>query len=75
MTDIPAPFTLPLPNTWTPEQAWFVHALLEDLLEQIEAHYGSAVQQWLSDLDAEQAAFRERQADLFADDFDDPISF
>jgi hypothetical protein len=75
MTKIPAPFTLPLPNTWTPEQAWFVHALLEDLIEQIEAHYGTAVQRWLSDLDAEEQAYREHHGDLFEDDFDDPLPF
>ncbi|NEV65463.1 hypothetical protein [Thiorhodococcus minor] len=75
MTHIPEPFTLSLPTTWSPEQAWFVHALLEDLLEQIDAHYGTAVQHWLSELDAEEEAYRERQGDLFNDDFDDPISF
>jgi hypothetical protein len=75
MTQIPEPFTLPLPSTWTPEQAWFVHALFEDLIEQIEAHYGKAVQQWLSDLEAEEAAYRERQRDLFEADFDDPLPF
>jgi len=75
MTDIPEPFTLPLPNTWTPEQAWFVQALLEDLIAQIQAHYGAAVQQWLSDLQAEEAAYRAPQHDLFEADFDDPLPF
>jgi hypothetical protein len=75
MTQIPQPFTLPLPSTWTPEQAWFVHTLLEDLIDQIEARYGPAVQQWLGDLAAEEEAFRARQGDLFEPDFDDPLPF
>jgi len=48
MTHSPEPFTFTLPNAWTPEQAQTVHAFLADLLEQIEAHYGRAVQQWLA---------------------------
>ena len=60
MTQIPEPFTLPLPTTWTPEQAGLVHALLEDRIAQIEAHYGTAVQQCLGDLEAEEAAYHER---------------
>ena len=75
MTEIPEPFALPLPNTWTPEQAWFVHALLEDLLDQIEAHDGAAVQQWLSGEDPDEEAYRARQFDLFEADDDDPLPF
>ncbi len=71
----PSPSRSPCPTTWTPEQAWFVHALLEDLIEQIEAHDGAAVQQWLGDWDAEEQAFRECQSDLFEDDFNDPLPF
>ncbi|NEX21541.1 hypothetical protein G3480_14690, partial [Thiorhodococcus mannitoliphagus] len=63
MTDIPESFTLTLPTTWTPEQTGFVHALLEDLIAQIEAHYGAAVQHWLS---AELLTWRQIQCDWIA---------
>jgi hypothetical protein len=76
MTHSPAPFTFTLPDAWwTPEQDWIVHAFLADLLEQIEAHYGAAVQQWLSGEDPDAEAYRELQRDLFAADFDDPLLF
>jgi hypothetical protein len=65
MTHSPAPFTFTLPDVWTPEQAWIIHAFLADLLKQIEAHYDRAVQQWLSGEDPEEEAYRERQGDLF----------
>jgi hypothetical protein len=76
MTPSPAPFTFTLPAVWTPEQAWIIHAFLEDLLEQIEAHYGAAVQQWLGGEEPDEEAYRELQGDLFfAADFDDPLPF
>ena len=42
------PITITLPDDWTPEQAWAVHEILDDLLERIEARYGTAVQDWLA---------------------------
>lgn len=75
MTHSPEPFTFTLPDLWTPEQAWIIHAFLEDLLEQIEAHYDAAVHQWLSGEDPDEEAYRERQGDLFEADFDDPLPF
>jgi hypothetical protein len=75
MTPSPAPFTFTRPEVWTPEQAWIIHAFLADLLEQIEAHYGAAVHQWLSGEEPDEEAYRELQGDLFAADFDDPLPF
>ena len=68
------PLTLTRPEDWTPEQAWAVHAILAALLEQIEAHYGMAVQQWLCGEDPDpQRAPEDTQLDLF--DFNDPLPF
>ena len=69
------PITVTLPDHWTPEQAWAVHEILDDILERIEAHYGMAVQDWLCGEDADDDPFTETQLDLFANDFDDPLPF
>ena len=74
MTQPAEPFTRILPNDWTPAQAWAVHEILDDLLEQIEARYGRAVQAWLcgEDPDSDPAP-EDAQLDLF--DFNDPLPF
>lgn len=69
------PITITLPDNWTPEQAWAVHEILDDLLERIEAHYGMAVQHWLGGADADDNRSPETQLDLFENDFDDPLPF
>jgi len=34
--------------TWTPQQAWTVIELLDDLRERLYAHYGVALTEWLA---------------------------
>jgi hypothetical protein len=75
MSQLPEPIPLALPDDWTPAQAWAVHEILETLLEQIEAHYGLAVQHWLGGVDPDEDPFRDAQLDLFENDFDDPLLF
>ena len=73
MTQSSQPITITLPENWTPEQAWAVHELLDELLERIEAHYGIAVQDWLGGADAD--AFTDTQLDLFDNELNDPLPF
>jgi hypothetical protein len=73
MTQSSEPITITLPEHWTPEQAWAVHELLDDLLERIEAHYGIAVQDWLGGEDAD--PFTDTQLDLFDNELNDPLPF
>jgi hypothetical protein len=75
MSRLPEPFTILLPNDWTPEQAWAVQECLDELLVQIQARYGTAVQQWLDGEDLIDDPFRDAQLDLFENDFDDPLPF
>ncbi len=60
---------------WTPEHAWAVHEILDDLLARIEAHYGVTVQDWRCAEDADDDPFVATQLDLFENDFDDPLPF
>jgi hypothetical protein len=69
------PITITLPNDWTPEQAWAVQECLDELLVQIQARYGTTVQQWLDGEDLIDDPFRDAQLDLFENDFDDPLPF
>jgi len=75
MSRLPEPFTILLPNDWTPEQAWAVQDCLDELLVQIQTRYGTAVQQWLDGEDIHDDPFRDAQLDLFEHDLDDPLSF
>lgn len=72
MNRLTEPFIPTLSNAWTPEQAWAIHDFLDDLLVQIESHYGRAVQDWLAGEDTDTPP-DDDQRDLF--DFDDPLSF
>ena len=72
MSPLPEPFTIDVPMDWTPEQAWAIHDFLDELLMQIESHYGRAVQDWLAGEDTDTPP-DDDQRDLF--DFDDPLSF
>lgn len=72
MNRLTEPFIPTLFNAWTPEQAWAIHDFLDDLLVQIESHYGRAVQDWLAGEDTDTPP-DDDQRDLF--DFDDPLSF
>jgi hypothetical protein len=75
MTRSSEPITITLPDNWTPEQAWAVHEILDDLLERIEAHYGIAVQHWLGGEDPDADPFTETQLDLFENALNDPLPF
>jgi hypothetical protein len=79
MSRLPEPFTIILPNDRTPVQAWAVHDCLDELLVQIQARYGTAVQQWLygedTDPDPDPPPDAVTQLDLFENDFDDPLPF
>lgn len=66
------PFLPTVPNAWTPEQVSAIHDFLDDLLVQIEHHYGRALQDWLAGDDNDTPPDND-QRDLF--DFDDPLSF
>jgi len=70
MSTLPAHFTLPLPDHWTPEQALVVYELLNDLAEAIWNRYETPLIELLtSGLDQNNAS----QHDPL--DFDDPIPF
>jgi hypothetical protein len=79
MSRLPEPFSILLPEDWTPEQAWAVQDCLDELLVQIQARYGAAVQQWLygedTDPDPDPPPDAVTQLDLFENDFDDPLPF
>jgi hypothetical protein len=81
MNRLPEPFTIILPDDWTPEQARAVQDCLDELLVQIQARYGTAVQQWLygedtdPDPDPDPPPDAVTQLDLFGTDFNDPLPF
>ncbi len=70
MSTLSTPFTLQLPEDWTPEQALAVYELLNALAESVWISYEpQLVQLIVSEIQQDDAP----QPDLF--DFDDPIPF
>jgi hypothetical protein len=58
------PFTVD--DTWTPEQAWAVMELLDDLRDRVWTHYGQVIQNLLRE---------QRASSESLDDFDPDLPF
>ena len=70
MSPQPAPFTLEIPDYWTPEQALAVFEMLNELTDTLWSRYSKAIIELLAD---ELCQGDTSQLDLF--DFDDSITF
>ena len=70
MSTLSEPFTLRLPDDWTPQQALAVYELLKELADTLWNRYERVlIEQLRGDLDEDDST----QPDLF--DFDDPLDF
>ncbi len=70
MSPLPAPFSLEIPDHWTPEQALAVFELLNELTDTLWNRYSIAITELLA---GELCQDDTSQLDLF--DFDDSLHF
>ncbi len=70
MSPLPAPFSLELPDDWTPQQALAVFELLNELTDTLWNRYSIAITELLA---GELCQDDTSQLDLF--DFDDSLHF